>query len=75
MNSSTIPFVLLGAGLLAAIAVAAVQLARRITDPKCPQCDGSEVTEDSRHYRCEICGQRWRVETPKRFGTYGGQDL
>jgi tRNA(Ile2) C34 agmatinyltransferase TiaS len=71
----TLALVVLGAGLLATIAVGAVQMARLCATPKCPGCEGSEVTEDARHYKCELCGQRWRLETPKRFGTYGGGDL
>ena len=68
-------FIILGAGILAAIAVLAVQAARRSASPKCPQCDGTDVIEEARFYGCRICGQRWRIETPKRFGSQGGSDL
>ena len=70
----TLSLVVLGAGILAAVAVAAVYCARRGASLKCPGCDASEVNEEGRLYRCELCGQRWRIETPRRFGSYEGKD-
>ena len=53
-------YVLIGAGLLTLIAVAAVQLVKYLFKPLCPRC-GSYVIDDddAENFRCEECGLIW----------------
>ena len=68
-SSSTIPLVLLAAGILAAIAVSAVQIAR-CSAPVCPICGARKVRETGvNDLECQFCGHKWKDE-PKRFGRH-----
>ena len=67
--------VVLAAGILAAIAVAAVTIVRLCLAPVCPICGGRKVEESGvDELECQLCGQRWN-DQPKRFGRCGGVDL
>jgi hypothetical protein len=69
--SSNLAFVVLGAGILAAIAVTAIKIAQLGMQPKCPLCGGKEIIESSiNDLTCKLCGFSWRDTEPKRFGRY-----
>jgi len=64
---------IIGAALLACIAIAATAIALLCRPPACPVCKSREVDEHPWHCICRTCGQHW--EEPKRFGNHGGSDL
>ena len=75
-QTMTLSFVLLGAGILAVIAVSAVQIARFCSGPVCPVCGVRKVRESGvNNLECQFCGHKWKENEPKRFGRHGGADL
>lgn len=54
--------VIVGAILLAMIAVVAVGIAKGAIFPKCPGCNSRRgvVSQDDVHFTCAVCGEQWR---------------
>jgi tRNA(Ile2) C34 agmatinyltransferase TiaS len=48
--------------LLGAIAVVAIEIARRWLTPRCPFCYGRDVSEFQGEYNCIACGKTWPAE-------------
>jgi tRNA(Ile2) C34 agmatinyltransferase TiaS len=67
--------VILAAILLALIGATAVAIVTRCRAPRCPACGWKEIVETAEGYFCKRCGESWRDQEPKRFGSHGGADL